>query len=176
MNPAASRHIPLPIKQRSEFDAPDPWQNQKVVTWKLSYYQFQGMGPSSICFGIATTSGSRCRILPMAFAPLIYDGSIAPEQLPALLHAVEHILRISDYPPRQTFGNSGLTLILVACLPLWLASGMGFEGPDRLFPQLIATTGIALFVMGLWTLAKAPLRRIRERRLTARFRSLLYKP
>ncbi|MBS1832077.1 MAG: hypothetical protein JST65_05155 [Acidobacteria bacterium] len=171
-----SRFIPVPVHQRSKFEAADPWEpGNAVVTWKLLNYEFPGLGPDALCPGIATVSGTRYRILPLSLAPLLEERAVKPEQLPALLERVEKTLRLSDYPPRKTFGDSGLALMLVALLPLWLAWKIGFAERDQLFSQLVAGIGAAMFLRGLWFLAQGPLRLARERRLTARFRRLIAK-
>ncbi len=166
-----SGYIPVPIKQRSKFVAPDPWQDHDLVTWKLLNYEFVGL--SQVAPGIATVSGTRYRILPLSVAALLDEGAVKQEQLPVLLHAVERNLRLSDYPPRRTSGDSGLAVILVALMPLWLAWEIGSDTPDPLFPQLVGAIGIGLLLLGLWTLAQGPIHRARERRLAVRFRSLV---
>lgn len=170
-----SRYIPVPVQQRAKFEAPDPWSpNPQAVTWKLSNYEFRGFGPEAVAPGIANTTGKqKPRMLPLALATLLDEGAVKPQQLPALLHQLEKGLRNRDYPPRRTYGQNSLAVILVALFPLWLAWEIGFREEDKLFPLLVATVGGLLLLQGLWIFAQGPLRRARERRLTARFRRFL---
>jgi hypothetical protein len=168
------------------FSGPDPWEHDRPTTWSLNGYQMEtsSMKPryppgristQAVFVGIESGDHGRYRILPMALQDLWHEGVLRGPELPALLHAIEQDLRISDYPP--PFKELYLKILSIACAALaLLAAGVAtwtelyepFYFFDLLTAGVLPMTALTLPPAGLLISC-----RLRRRRLASRYRTLL---
>jgi len=177
---------PLHREAYLNFTGPDPWENESQTTWHVNGYQMEtasvkppyppGTNANQAVFvGIESRDHGRYRILPMALQVLWREGVLRGPELPALLHATEENLTISDYPP--PFKDLYLRLLSIAFAALaLLAAGLAvwMKINDPYYFVDVLTAGvIPMIVLTLLPTGMLIHHRVRRRRLTSRFRTFI---
>jgi hypothetical protein len=176
---------PVPREEYLSFAGADPWENNDHTTWFLKGYQMEtasvkppyppGTNANQAVFvGIETRDHGRYRILPMALQDLWREGVLRGPELPALLHATEGKLTISDYPP--PFMDLYLRLLSItfaafALLSTGVAVWTKINDPYYFYDVLPAV--IFFCVAALLPTGILIRQRIRRRRLTSQYRTLV---
>jgi len=177
---------PLLREEYFSFTGPDPWENDCHTTWHVNGYQMQSasvtppyppgkISTQALFIGITAEERWRYRILPMALQDLWREGVLRGPELPALLHATEENLTLSDYPPPLkdlilrmfSITFSALTL-LAAGVAIWVKIIDPYYFPD------ILTAGVLpLFVVTMLTTGILIFHRLRRRRLASMYLALI---
>jgi len=176
---------PLHRESYLNFTGPDPWENESQTTWYVNGYQMEtaSVKPSyppgsnanqAVFVGIESRDHGRYRILPMALQVLWREGVLRGPELPALLHATEENLTISDYPPpfKDLYLRMlSITFAALALLTTGIAVWTKMNEP-RYF-DVLPFAVIFFIVLALLPAGMLVCHRIRRRRLTSRFRALI---
>jgi hypothetical protein len=176
---------PVPREEYLSFAGADPWEHNNHTTWLLKGYQMEtasvkppyppGTNANQAVFvGIESPDHGRYRILPMALQVLWREGVLRGPELPALLHATEENLTISDYPP--PFKDLYLRLLSItfaalALLTTGIAVWTKINEPRYFYVLPFAV--IFFIVVAALPAGMLICHRIRRRRLTSRYRTLI---
>ncbi|MEI6207916.1 MAG: hypothetical protein WCP20_14125 [Desulfuromonadales bacterium] len=172
-----------PLKREAylNFTGPDPWENDRQTTWYVNGYQMEtssmtppyppkGIATQAVFVGIESRHG-RYRILPMSLQSLWREGLLLGPELPALLYATEGNLTISDYPPpfmdfclrMLSFAFAAILVVPTTALLVWTKD----------FSDVLPYAVIFCIVLTLLPTGILIRQRIRLRRLTSRYRTLI---
>ena len=172
---------PLHRETYLNFTGPDPWENDCQTTWYVNGYQMEtasmtppyppkAIATQAVFVGIESRDHGRYRILPMSLQYLWREGVLHGPELSALLYATEENLTISDYPPPFMDLYLRMLSIAFAALLVILTTGLMVWTNDFYELRYVVIFCIVVTLLPIGILIR---QRIRLRRLTSRYRTLI---